>query len=110
MKSKKSTRRGAIPNLFERAAKALIGLQVGIYTISSVSFLDDNTALICCQDVTTEHGTHHFEAEHWLDECTFHYNELYYDTDGNYLETEPVNLKPQLMRTFERLFRTFTNL
>jgi len=110
MKPNKSSKRGAIPNLFERTAKALIGLQVGIYTISNVSFLDDNTALICCQDVVSENGKHHFEAEHWLDECTFHYNELYYDSEGNYLETEPVNLKPQLMRTFERLFCSISNM
>ena len=96
-------------NTQQSSIQQLIGQQVGNYTIVQVILLDYNTALICCNDTKTETGTSHMEAEHWRDENTFHYNNLFYDAEGNFIESEPVNMKPQNMRTFERLFASLSN-
>lgn len=80
---------------------------VGDYTIEEFLYLDRDTALISCQPFMTDFGTAHLEAEHWLDENTFHYNTLYYDENGDFIFSESEDLKPEHMRTFERIFSNF---
>lgn len=85
-----------------------VGQSVGEYTIEEVLFPDRETTLICCQSIPTDFGTAHLEAEHWLDENTYHYNTLYYDESGNYIFSEPEEMLPEQMRTFERIFNSLT--
>ena len=86
-----------------------IGQSVGDYTIQDIQSLDNDTALICCKSFLTDFGTAHLEAEHWLTENTFHYNMLYYDEQGDFLFSEPEDLKPEQMRTFERIFTSLSS-
>lgn len=81
-----------------------VGQSIGEHTIENVIFLDRDTTLICCKSFMTDFGTAHMEAEHWLTENTFHYNTLYYDEHGNFIFSEPEEMRPEQMRTFERIF------
>lgn len=81
-----------------------VGQSIGDYIIRDVIFLDRDTTLICCKSFPTDFGTAHMEAEHWLTENTFHYNTLYYDEQGDFLFSEPEEMKPEQMRTFEQIF------
>lgn len=82
----------------------LIGIKVGQFTIMDVKLLDANTTLICCSEIKNEYGSEHMEAEHWLDENTFHFNNLCFDKQGNFIDSEPASLKLQLRRSFENIF------
>ena len=86
-----------------------IGQKIGKFTILEIKLLDNDTTLICCKSSRTSEGSEHLEAEHWLTENTFHYNNLSYDHDGNFLDSAPVHLCPQHMRTFERIFNSLSN-
>lgn len=86
------------------AINRFIGKEIGGFTIIAILSLDINTRVICCNDIDTEDGSKHLEAEHWLDENTFHFNSLYYDHDGNFIESERVEMPNKDIREFERVF------
>lgn len=88
---------------------AYVGQSVGDYTIEDVQYLDRDTTIICCRPFLTDFGTAHMEAEHWQTENTFHYNLLYYDEHGDFIFSEPEDLKPEQMRTFERIFTSLAS-
>ena len=94
---------------FSDKTTQFIGQQIGSFTIIEVKLLDANTTLICCNTTKTDQGTEHMEAEHWLDENTFHYNSLSFDHDGNFIDSEPARIKPQHMRSFEKIFTSLCN-
>ena len=100
-----------IDKCFSSLVKKFIGLQIGIFIITEIVTLDDNTMLICCQDMPSDinpRETRHLEIEYWLDTKTYHSEYLYYTEQGEYIDCDRFDLEDEDSISFKNVFKSLT--
>ena len=66
-------------------------------------FLDNDTVIVFTEDLTDRYGEiFHIEAEYWIDEDKYVYNDIY--EDDNMPSDAPIELKNRLKTELDKIY------
>lgn len=83
---------------------------VGSHKVESIEMLDNVTCLLIFVDEEDKENNTHvsIQVEYWLDEQTWHFNDLWYDADGMYIESvETEHLTPEQKEKCKEIMNTW---
>lgn len=65
---------------------------IGKHLIEDIEMLDNTTCLLTLLPDGKKHGCMLIEVEYWLDEKTWHFNESWFNSDGEFTYTRKCNI------------------